>query len=568
VKLPSRSIRGPLACSGPPPWPGARRPTPQMLLRALAALVVLSLAATASASTLAPAAEPPPPSANFFVTGRGWGHGVGMSQWGAYVFAQRGVSYERILAHYYRGTELGKAPIARVRVLLGEGRRSVTIRSATAFRVRDGSGALHELQPGAYTFGPGLKVRVDPAKEPQPLTAPLLFSPGSAPLEFGRPYRGQIVVNAVGPRLQVINYVGLEQYLFGVVPREVPFTWPMEALKAQAVVARSYALAVRKTGAFDLYADTRSQVYGGVQAEKPSTNAAVDATAGRVLLYGGRVATTFFFSTSGGRTANISDVWDGGQPLPYLVSVPDPYDSASPHHAWGPYAFTAQKLAQTFRVAGRVVDVRIAANASQRVETVTFVNDRGGEYQVMGSDVRTKLNLRSTWFRIGVLALQKPAAPIEYGGTARLTGLARGATNVKLEQRAGAVWEPASRLKPRHGVVTAAVKPLVSTDYRLAISSTLFGPPVRVLVAPRVRLHAVTDQTVLRGVARPAIPGARVEVLRLAGGSWRTVATTRLDATGEFEARLRLSDGSYRARVAPGRGLVPGYSPVLKVVSG
>ena len=92
---------------------------------------------------------------------------------------------------------------------------------------------------------------------------------------------------------------------------------------------------MRKTGAYDLYADTRSQVYGGVAAEKPTTNAAVDATAGQVLLYEGKVATTFFFSTSGGRTASIEDVWARGEAVPYLVGVPDPYDTASPHHTLG-----------------------------------------------------------------------------------------------------------------------------------------------------------------------------------------------------------------------------------------
>ena len=111
-----------------------------------------------------------------------------------------------------------------------------------------------------------------------------------------------------------MNGVGLEPYLWGVVPDEMPDEWPAEALRAQAVVARSYALAVRRSsGPFDLYPDVRSQVYGGVAAEEASTTAAVNATAGRVLLYGGKVATTFFFSTSGGRTASVEDAWRGRQ---------------------------------------------------------------------------------------------------------------------------------------------------------------------------------------------------------------------------------------------------------------
>ena len=219
------------------------------------------------------------------------------------------------------------------------------------------------------------------------------------------------------------------------MPREVPFLWPAEALKAQAVVARSYALAVRKTGAYDLYADTRSQVYGGVAAEKPTTNAAVDATAGQVLLFEGKVATTFFFSTSGGRTASIEDVWARGEAVPYLVGVPDPYDTASPHHTWGPFAFTAAKLTSTFKVPGKLLDVRVTLNPSLRVDELILTSTKG-EVVVPGDVVRTKLGLRSTWFRVGVLTLEAPTAALEYGSKFKLKGVARAAgAQVTLEQR-------------------------------------------------------------------------------------------------------------------------------------
>jgi stage II sporulation protein D len=531
-----------------------------MLRRALVLLFVSSLVGAGIASA----------SPAFFISGRGWGHGVGMSQWGAYGYAQRGTTYDKILAHYYVGTELGDAPLARVRVLLGEGRKAVTIGSDVPFRVRDGAGQIYELEPGAYAFGPGLRVKVGPAADPKPLTAPLLFLPGSEPLRYGKAtYRGQIQVNAGKNALQVVNNIGLEPYLYGVVPREVPFTWPDEALKAQAVVARSYALAVRRTGAFDLFSDTRSQVYGGVAAEKPSTNAAVDATARQVLLFEGEVATTYFFSTSGGRTASIADVWTAGESIPYLTSVPDPYDSASPHHVWGPFSFTAKKLVSTFKVPGRLLDARVTPNPSQRVDTVTFVGSKG-EVTVTGADVRTKLKLRSTWFRVGVLSLDPLPAPVEFGGQAKLTGLVRGSAKVTLEQRvSGQVWEPAARATPgADGALAVLVKPLVSTDYRLSVAAGVFGSPVRVSVAPRVRLQPVTEQTTLRGIVRPVVPGARVDVQRLSGAAWKTVGTGVLDTAGAFEAAVRLTPGTYRARVAPGRGLVPGVSPVLKVVSG
>ena len=364
----------------------------------------------------------------------------------------------------------------------------------------------------------------------------------------------------------MINIVGLEPYLYGVVPREMPFDWAAEALKAQAVVARSYALAVRKTGSFDLYDDTRSQVYGGIQAEKPSSNAAVDATAGQILTYGGKVATTFFFSTSGGRTASVVDVWPGSQPTPYLVSVPDPYDSISPHHTWGPFSFSAARLTRAFKVPGRVVDVTTAVNPSARVNSITAVGTRG-RIAVSGADVRRILGLRSTWFRVGVLALDKPAAAVTYGAQARITGRARGVARVVLEQRAaGGSWAAAARLTPREGLVNVVVKPTASSEYRLSAGRGLTSGAVAIAVAPRVRLELAEQRTQLRGVVRPVLSGAPVTIQRLAGSAWRSVAGGRVTDDGRFAVRVELAPGSYRARVTPGRGYAPGFSPVLRVL--
>src|ERR671938_178043 len=138
----------------------------------------------------------------------------------------------------------------------------------------------------------------------------------------------------VAGRLRVINDVPVDAYLWGVVPSEMPKDWAPEALEAQAVAARSYALNHLRGGVFDLFPDTRDQVYLGIPHEDPATTAAVNATSGKVVLYKGHVANTMFFSTSGGRTASASDY--GASPVPYLVTVRDPYDSISPYHRWGP----------------------------------------------------------------------------------------------------------------------------------------------------------------------------------------------------------------------------------------
>src|SRR5439155_3384537 len=148
--------------------------------------------------------------------------------------------------------------------------------------------------------------------------------------------------------------------------------WAPEALKAQAVAARSYALATKKVGApFDAYADTRSQMYLGTSNESPFTTAAVNATKGQVLQYGGKVATTFFYSTSGGQTES-SQGWIGTA-LPYLVSVPDPYDDISPYHSWGPVPVTAQTISKALKVPGPITDATAVPNAAGRVGKLNLV---------------------------------------------------------------------------------------------------------------------------------------------------------------------------------------------------
>jgi stage II sporulation protein D len=514
----------------------------------------------------APAATPAPV---FVVSGRGFGHGVGMSQYGALGLARNGADYASILAHYYPGTELGTASVGRVRVLLAENVATLNVGSAAGFRVRDGSGAIHELPAGALALAPGLRLNVGAGGLRQ-LAGPLVFTAGAAPLRLnGRRYRGSLEIAAAGGRLRAINAVALDAYLFGVVPREVPAGWPEEALKAQAVAARSYALAVRRSGPFDLYADVRSQVYGGLDAEQPATTAAVLATAGEVVLHEGRVATTFFFSTSGGRTANVADAWPGSAPVPYLVSVPDPHDAVSPHHTWGPVPVAPARLRAALGARSLLLDVRTTTNASGRVGRVVGVT-AAGEVSAPAAGVRTRLGLRSTWFRIGLLRLDRPAqGAVTFGSRLRLTGLARDVPGARVEQRAhGRAWAPVSQLAPgEEGRFASLVRPVVTTEFRLA-AGTVRTAAVRVPVAPLVRLAAPETPSALTGLARPvSLAGAAVAIQRLQGGAWTRVATARLDESGSFAASLELVPGRYRALLAPGRGFVAGASAPLDVVA-
>jgi stage II sporulation protein D len=128
--------------------------------------------------------------------------------------------------------------------------------------------------------------------------------------------------------------VAVDPYVQGVVPLESPASWPLNALRAQAVVARSYGLTSSVGGkGFDLYDNTSSQVYGGLSAETARSNQAVADTSLQVVKYKGAIAQTFFFSTSGGFTESNEFIF-GGKPIPYLRGVEDPFDDTSPYHRW------------------------------------------------------------------------------------------------------------------------------------------------------------------------------------------------------------------------------------------
>jgi hypothetical protein len=291
----------------------------------------------------------------------------------------------------------------------------------------------------------------------------------------------------------------------------------------------------------------------------------VQETAGQVLLYNGRVAKTYFFSSSGGRTASASEVWPSGGQIPYLVSVDDPYDSISPHHRWGPLTVGTKRLARVLGARGRLLDVRAATGPSGRVRSLTVTGSQG-ESTVTGTDVRRALDLRSTWFRIGVLSLSPPEAPVTFGARVSLSGVARSLPRVALWERPpGGVWRAVGRVTAGpDGTVNVSTKPSGPTEYRLA-SGAARSRVVRVAVAPRVRFYGLKDPTTLRGYARPLFPGATVVVQRLDGPSWVPVARALIDPNGDFEARLTLVPGQYRARLAPGRGFVPGFSPTIRV---
>jgi stage II sporulation protein D len=361
---------------------------------------------TAALAAALPAAQAQ--AADLVVQGHGWGHGVGLSQYGAYGYALREARDHRfILGHYYAGSAYGTAPGARMRVRL---KRAKAPRVAGATRARAANGRRIRLaQTRIYSFRARSAGKIDvtyKGRRRARLLAPVTVSGGASTTLRGAAdnavrngvYRGRMVLVRDGGAVLAINSVALEPYLYGVVPSEMPASWPAEALKAQAVVARSYALRSRRPGAvYDVFSDTRSQVYRGVLAETAATSAAVQATKAGVVTVGGQIAETFFFSTSGGRTATNEEAF-GGAPISYLRSVDDPYDDLSPYHDWTARLSAADARRRLKRVtAGRLKALAVATRTpSGRAATVT-VKGSGGDRTVSAVTIRDLLSLRSTW---------------------------------------------------------------------------------------------------------------------------------------------------------------------------
>jgi len=280
--------------------------------------------------------------------GAGTEHGLGMSQYGAKGYAEHGFDYKLILGHYYSGTKLEKID------------------------TRD------------------LLVRVKITKE----------NPSAGD------YNGSLE-NVNG---EWINTLSLEDYLRGVVPVEVNHTWPKEALKAQAVAARSYAITHLSNGNWDMEDNTQYQVYLGKNYEADETDRAVEETDGQVLTFAGEIISAYFHSTSGGWTENNENVW-GGKALPWLRGVASPFEEDSPYWNWSTKTYSRQELSNILNAdertyVGELKEIRIAARGvSGRVLAIHLVGS-AGEKEVTGATFKSVFNkntpdaeyLRSTLF--------------------------------------------------------------------------------------------------------------------------------------------------------------------------
>ncbi len=446
------------------------------------------MVATSSLVVAGAPANPRPAAADTGVveiSGRGWGHGRGLGQYGARGYADQGWSSTRILDHFYGGTTSGPAPVGgevdpaavRVELRLQRGRATeiglydgqIVIRGAdggelarvgsgAARLVRDGNGYWLETSSGCgepwSTQG-----RLDGHGELR-LTAEggtsLLHTCGP---HYRTWYRGELRPTMDGSVPVLVNVVSIEDYLAGVVPNEMPASWPDAALESQVVAARSYALAgdTRQQPYADTCDSTRCQVYDGAYTERGGsfrastharTDAAIAATAGVVRLWpDGTVARTEFSSSTGGHTA--------GGTFPAVVDDGDG-TSGNPNHTWSVTISTGRIEAHYGRGALLGIEVvernGLGADGG-RVERIEL-RFEGGTVTDTGDRFRSRLGLKSNWFTVSPLGASARRATPDGGYIDRTFRLftGRDATDAEIDR-----WYEAVEGGDRRGLTGALV---------------------------------------------------------------------------------------------------------------
>lgn len=234
-------------------------------------------------------------------------------------------------------------------------------------------------------------------------------SPSSSPIKINnKRYRGYLTFDTVDKQLAAINNVGLEEYLYGVVPREMPSTFSYEALKAQAVAARSYAVCSvtrNKDKSFDLYDTVSSQVYGGFDAERDNVRKAVDETRGQILLSEGKVVNATYSSSNGGYTADANDVW--GAKYKCLISKEDKYSINEPNYNWN-FEINANDLINGLKKQGINVNsinqIYVKENNnSKRVKTVAIMD---GAKEVLVNNNKFKNAIGANKFKSSMYTIE------------------------------------------------------------------------------------------------------------------------------------------------------------------
>jgi stage II sporulation protein D len=400
---------------------------------ATAAAVTTTVAVTGAEETAVAASVtvnqvyPVPDSGTFTVRGHGWGHGRGMSQYGALGAALQGVTAQKILAFYYPGTVRTIASDGLIRVLVSSDTTDpVVVRSRSGLTVRDLGDATTYLLPtdlGAtrwrllastanrdkvqwydgtwHDWKPGGRLALLGRGEFFSTGGPVTLFTDSGLLAYRGALRSAAPTAGTTAR-NTVNVVSLDNYVKGVIPAEMPASWHKYAVRAQAVAARTYAVRLRAQN-YDRYYQicdtTACQVYRGVVAEDPRSNAAADWTAGQIRTYDGEPALTEFSSSNGGWTSSLRST------LPYQVSKQDPYDdvAANPNHNWS-VKLAASTIRNKYPALGRLLRVRVIKREGGgewkgRVEWLVLEGAKTN-LTISGDEFRTKFGLKSTWFRL------------------------------------------------------------------------------------------------------------------------------------------------------------------------
>ncbi len=388
-----------------------------VLASLLGAVVVVTLCSLpAQASRTVSESYRVPSGGVLKLSGHGFGHGHGMSQYGARGAARQGLTAAKILAFYYPGTGSGEAT-GRIRVLISaDTDGDVQVLPGAGLSVRDVSNGRRYLLPAPARIKTWRLRTVDGAtvldyndgewhvyqgRGTSEITdAAEFFGSDHVVLRVAggtRAYRGSLRLSSS----RTVNKVRLEDYVKGVVPREMPASWESAAVQAQSVAARTYAAfdrAANESRHYQTCDTTSCQVYGGLGSEDPRSNAAVEATAGQVRTYGGEPAFTQFASSSGG--------WLSAGRQPYLVAKADPYDdfSGNPVHSWRT-TLTRAAIQRAYPRLGTLRRVQVTRRDGNghwhgRVEEMVLVGSRAN-VRLGGSEFRSRFGLRSSWFHFG-----------------------------------------------------------------------------------------------------------------------------------------------------------------------
>ena len=298
------------------------------------------------------------------------------------------------------------ATAVELRVAIRDSAHQVQIGASTTGIIRNGRGEavmqLPELQPINVDSDGGRLELTDGYDEFGQSSVFWLEATEDGVVWIGeRWYRGKVKLVPSDGGVTAINYVNIDDYLYSVVGSEMPASWPQEALRSQAIAARSYAIYQKNRAnghTYDLKSTQISQVYKGLEGEAASTQSAVDATRGKVLTHGGKVIEAVFHSSSGGHTENSEHVWS--KAVPYLKGVPD-FDQNAPVYSWRAQ-FSLDEVGARIGYPGTIQAVEVLSRTPQgRANRMTIIGD-AGTLTVTGNTFRQKLGLRSTKFDLAV----------------------------------------------------------------------------------------------------------------------------------------------------------------------